>query len=431
MAKIKLIKAREILDSKGSPTVEVDLVTDMGLFQASVPSGVSEGKYEALELRDGGKRYGGRGVLKAVKNVNEIIAPKLVGKDPTTQKQIDSLMIELDGTENKSRLGANAILPVSAAVCRAGAQAKKLPLYKYISQLSHQVFPTAVKKTLHLPIPCLLMIEGGMHAGNKLDIQEFMIAPETDFFKERLRMGAEIYQTLRLLLEKNFGEFATNVGLEGGFAPPLSRTGQALDLIMKAIDEAGYKNKVKIVLDIAASHFYKDKTYKFQEGAFTQKGFLNFYSDLIENYPIFAIEDPFDQEDWQAWQVLMSSFKSPAKGGARRRRQNSNLIVVGDDLLATNIKRIKRAIKENACNGLVLKPEQTGTITETLEAGKLAQKARWRVFVKHRGGEVNDDFIADLAVGLGAEYIMAGAPCRGERVAKYNRLLRIEENLKS
>ena len=410
-SEIKSIKAREILDSKGSPTVEVDLATDEGVFRASVASGTSKGKYEALELRDGGKRYNGMGVLKAVKNVNEIIAPKLVGKDPSNQKEIDDLMIELDETENKSNLGTNAVLPVSIAVCRAGAKSKNSPLYKYISDLYKEE-----KGHYIVPSPCVLMIEGGLHAGNKLDIQEFMIVLEADSFKEKLRIGTEIYHSLGPILKEKFGNVATNVGLEGGFAPPLFQSQKALDLIIEAIDKAGYKNTVKLVLDVAASHFYKDWVYQFEGRAFTKEGLLNFYSEIIKNYPILGIEDPFEQEDFEGFREISKEW-------------GEKIIIIGDDLLVTNIERIKKAIEEETCSGLIVKPNQIGTITETIEAVKMAKKVGWEVFVKHRAGETNDAFIADLAVGLGAKYIMTGAPARGERVAKYNRLLRIEEEL--
>ena len=428
-SKIKKIKAREILDSRGNPTVEVELETDFGVSSASVPSGVSKGKYEVIELRDGGKRYGGMGVMRAVKNVNEVIAPNLIGKDLIKQKEIDNLLIELDATENKSHLGANAILAVSIAVCRAGARAKNLSLYEYISQLAENTSP------LLLPKPCILLIEGGLHAGNNLDVQEFMILPKGDSFREKLRMGTEIYHDLGEILKREYGKRAINVGYEGGFAPPLSITEKALNLIMKAIEKAGYHGKVKIILDVAASTFYQSKTsngsymrsiqgsaerskagsYKFERVSFTGEGLLNFYLDLVEKYPIWAIEDPFAQEDWEGFKEISKKL--------------GEVIIIGDDLLVTNIEKIKKAIKEKACNGLVLKPNQIGTVSETIEAAKLAMGADWEVFVKHRGGETNDSFISDLAVGLGAKYIMAGAPARGERVAKYNRLLRIEEKL--
>ena len=415
MSEIKSIKAREILDSKGDPTIEVDLVSDNGLFQASVPSGVSTGMHEAIEL----------GVLQAIKNINEIIGPRLIGKDPVQQKQIDDLMIELDGTEQKSNLGANAILPVSIAVCRAGAKAENLDLWQYIFKLNEarprpdEAEPQEEARPRNIPNPCILLIEGGLHAGNNLDVQEFMIASVASSFKEKLKIGIEIYHILKEILTKKYGKQATNIGYEGGFAPPLKRTQQALDLIMRAISRTGYKNKVKIILDVAASRFYKDGVYDFEGTRFTKQGLLNFYLDLIKKYPILGIEDPFEQEDWYAWNLLRSNLN----------KQERNVFLIGDDLTVTNKNRINQAIEQDCANAVVIKPNQIGTVTQTINAAKIATQANWEIFVKHRAGETNDDFIADLAVGLGAKYIMPGAPCRGERVAKYNRLLRIQEKI--
>jgi enolase len=407
--KIKSLKAREILDSKGNPTVEVDLITDSGFFQASVPSGVSKGKYEAVELRDGGTRYRGKGVLNAVNNVNEIIAPKLIGKEATTQKEIDESMRELDGTENKSKLGANAILAVSMAICRAGAKSENLPLWRYIAKISGI-------KNLILPTPCLLSIEGGLHAGNKLDFQEFMIAPQADSYKARLRKGVEVYHMLSSILKQKYGESATNVGDEGGFAAPLEKTEEALDLIMDAISRADYKNEIKIVLDVAASSFYKDDVYQFEGNILRRNQLLDFYQKILEKYPIESIEDPFAEEDLEGFKEMTERF-------------GKNIVIIGDDLLVTNLERIKKALKEKLCNGLLLKLNQIGTVTEAIEAGKCAMKNGWRVMVSQRGGETCDSFFADLAVGLGCGWIKAGAPARGERVAKYNRLLEIEEEI--
>jgi enolase len=410
--KIKSMKAREVLDSRGNPTLEVDLVTDQGMFQAQVPSGASEGHYEALELRDGGKRYHGKGVAKAVKNVNDIITPKIKGKDPSQQKEIDSLLIELDGTENKSHLGANAILAVSLAVCRAGAANKKIPLYKHLSRL----FSGKLKK--ELPLPSFNVINGGAHAGNDLDIQEFMIVPQKRSFSENLRSGSEIYHTLKEILKAKYGEGATNLGDEGGFSPPLRLAKEALDLIQKAVDESGYKNKVKIILDAAASEFYKKKEYRMNNLTFTSDGLLNFYSQLFKSYPILALEDPFAEDDWEGFQKITERF-------------GKKIIIFGDDLLATNKKRIEEAEEKKACNGLLLKIDQIGTVTEALEAALLAQSFGWKIMVSHRSGDTCDSFIADLAFGIGADFIKAGAPARGERVVKYNRLLKIEEEIKN
>lgn len=412
-SKIKSIKTREILDSRGNPTVEVDLVTGLGVFRSSVPSGVSKGKYEAVELRDKDKRYYGKGVRVAVKNINKIIAPRLKGKDVTRQKEIDELMIRLDGTENKSRLGANAIVGISMAVSRAGAGASNLPLWKYIAKIS------GTKKPV-LPTPSILLLEGGLHAGNKLDIQEFMIVPLVSSYKEKLRIGTETYHTLGSILKKRYGENAVNVGYEGGFAAPLRRVEEALDLMMEAIERSGYKNKIKICLDVAASSFYSQGIYKFEGVTFTTEGLLSFYSKLFKKYPIISIEDPFAEEDWKGWEKLNAKCKT----------QNAKLLIIGDDLLTTNPKRIKEARDKRACNSLLLKVNQIGTVSEAIAAAKLANSYGWKVMVSHRSGETCDDFIADLAVGIGADYIKAGAPARGERAAKYNRLLRIEEEIK-
>jgi len=431
--KIKLIKAREILDSRGNPTIEADLITDYGLFRSSVPSGASKGEYEALELRDGGKRYLGRGVLRAVQNINEIISPKLVGKDPTRQREIDNLMIELDGTESKSSLGANAILAVSMAVCRAGAAAKKIPLYHYLNEIYRGRASTKLVEDGPLPISCFNIINGGVHAGNELDFQEFMIVPacnasrsdagrpQLDSFSKNLPAASEIYHNLKEILLEKFGKFAINIGDEGGFSPPLIFSEQALDLILEAIEKSGYKNSVKIAIDSAASEFFIDGKYKMKKVIFTREGLLNYYFELLKKYPIISLEDPFAQDDFEGWEKINSQFPIP----------NSQFIIFGDDLLATNIERIKLAKEKNLCNGLILKMNQVGTTTETLDAAKLAKSFGWKIMVSHRSGETNDDFISDLTIGISADFIKAGAPARGERVAKYNRLLEIEEELRS
>lgn len=410
-SKIKTIKAREILDSRGNPTVEVDLITEQGLFRASVPSGASKGKYEAMELRDGGKRYQGQGVEKAARNVNKVIAPKLKGKDVIRQKEIDNLMIKLDGTENKSKLGANAILPVSIAVCRAGAAAKNLSLYSHIAQLAENSSPLT-----ELPNPAFNIINGGVHAGNELDFQEFMIVPQAKIFKKSLEIASEIYQELKNIIKEKYLGSAINLGDEGGFAPPVRAPEEALNLILEAAQNLGYQKKFKIILDVAASQFFIDEKYKLKIGVFTKEELLNYYLDLIEKYPIIGIEDPFAEEDWQGFRRITKTF-------------GKKIIILGDDLLATNPKRIKEAHQKKACSGLILKPNQIGTVTETIEAAKLVSQYGWKIMVSHRSGETCDDFISDLAVGIGADFIKAGAPARGERVAKYNRLLRIEEML--
>ncbi len=413
MSKIKNIKGREILDSRGNPTIEVELTTDIGVFCSSVPSGASTGKYEATELRDGDERYHGKGVLKAVKNVNEIISPKLEGKDVALQKEIDDLMINLDGTENKSKLGANAIVGVSMAVCRAGAAAQNIPLWKYIKE---NIFQNQTSG--NLPSPAFNIINGGAHAGNELDVQEFMIVPQIKPFSEALRAASEIYQELKNLLKTQYGKQASNIGDEGGFAPPFQVSEQALDFILKAAENLEYQKDVKIILDVAASQFFTGGKYKMRSSVFTLDGIIRYYSNLIEKYPILALEDPLDEEDWQGFQEITKRF-------------GDKITIIGDDLLVTNPKRIEEAYNKKACNGLLLKVNQIGTVSEAIEAAKLAQSYGWKIMVSHRSGETCDDFIADLSVGIGADYIKAGAPARGERAAKYNRLLKIEEEISS
>jgi len=405
---IKNIKAREILDSRGNPTVEVDLETDLGVFRASVPSGASKGKYEASELRDGGKRYFGKGVLKAVSNINEIISPEIKGKDVTSQKEIDKLMIKLDGTDDKSRLGANAICPVSLAVCKAGAKAKKLEIFQYISSIA--------KIKYEMPTPSFNVINGGLHAGNRLDFQEFMVVPQKSSFSENLKIVSEIYNQLKNLLSKRYGAYAVNLGDEGGFAPPLLVPEQALEIILESAKNLNYQKSIKIILDIAASQFFKKDKYKMGIGIFTKEGLLRYYSNLILKYPILGIEDPFSEDDWKGFKLIKKTL-------------GKKILVIGDDLLATNPERIKEAKEKEAVNAMILKINQIGTVTEALEAVKLAKDFGWKIMVSHRSGETNDDFIADFAVGIGADFIKTGAPARGERVAKYNRLLRIEEEL--
>jgi len=404
--KIKKIRAREVLDSRGNPTVEVDLYTGSGMARAAVPSGASTGKYEAVELRDGGKRYLGRGVLKAVGHVNKIISPSLLGRDVSQQAEIDRELIELDGTENKSKLGANALLGVSMAVCKAAAMAKGMPLFKYIAFLSDNKRPI-------LPVPSLNVINGGAHAGNELDIQEFMIQPFGDTFRESIRMGAETYHILRDILEKKYGSNAINVGDEGGFAPPLQNTDDVMELITKAIEEAGYHGKIEIALDSAASVFYKNGAYHLDGKKLSPEELVDWYIELVKKFPIISLEDPFDEEDWHGFAALTEKI-------------GPKLIIIGDDLLVTNIKRIKKALAMGACNGLLLKVNQIGTVTEAMSAAKLALENKWKVMVSHRSGETCDPFIADLVVGLGTGLIKSGAPCRSERLSKYNQLLRIE-----
>jgi len=406
-SKIKNLKAREILDSKGDPTVEVELKTESGNFTASVPAGVSKGKYEAVELRDGGARYQGKGVLAAVRNVNEVIAPKLIGKDAVKQKEIDELMIEIDGTKNKSKLGANAILAVSIAICKAGAVEK--PLWKWISELS--------KRKPTLPSPFILCIEGGLHGSDALDIQEFMVVSQADSFGDKFHAATEIHHALWQILEKNYGELGTKIGLEGAFIPPLKKTKEALNLLIEAISKAGHENKIRIVLDVASSSFFRNGKYSFEGKILNREELSEFYLNLYQEYPILAIEDPFAEDDWEGWKMLMSNIKN-------------HLLIIGDDLTATNQKRFKKAREEKCINAVIIKPNQIGTVTETIAAVCLAKKFDWKVVISHRGGDTLDDFIADLVVGSGADFIKSGAPTKEERMAKYNRLLKIEEELK-
>ncbi len=405
MAKILAIRARSILDSRGNPTVECDLKTSDGIFRASVPSGASTGAHEAHELRDNGKEYRGMGVQRAVNNVNLILAKKLKGRT-VVQQDIDELMIKLDGTANKSKLGANAILAVSMATARAGATAKNLTLHEYFKKI------TGTKKIL-MPVPAFNIINGGKHAGNKLDFQEYMIMPTgAKSYSEALRMGSEIYHVLKKNLENHFGKSAINVGDEGGFAPPLTCIEEPFDYITDAIIKLGYWKKVKLAIDCAATTFWKNGTYYLEGQEFKPDAMVNKYEDLANAYPLASIEDPFYEEDFSNFAKLHKILKTQ---------------IVGDDLLCTNPQRVEKAITRNSCNCLLLKINQIGTITEALKAAQLAKKAGWNIMVSHRSGETNDCFIADLAVGIGAGQIKAGAPCRGERLAKYNQLLRIEE----
>jgi enolase len=401
MAKIKSITAREIKDSRGKPTVEVELETERGSYVASVASGASTGENEALELRDAD----GKGVSTAIHNVNNIIAPKLKGKDVLNQQEIDRLMIDLDGSENKSKLGANAILPVSMAVCRAGAIASKVPLYKYISQLSGQ-------KT-KIPLAMFNIINGGAHvqSQNHLDIQEFIVIPQEKTFAENLVSCNKIFQNLKENIEKNYGP--TQLGDEGGFALQISEIERALYLLKGAIAS----QNAKIALDCAASEFYKNGKYVLGGRELTRTELLEFYEELVNSFPIISIEDSFSQEDWQGFENIVKQI-------------GNKIIVVGDDLTTTNIKRIKEAHNKLACNGVILKLNQIGTVSETIEAGNLAKSFGWKTIVSHRSGETMDDFIADLAVGLNADFLKAGSPAKPERMVKYNRLLQIEQELK-
>ncbi len=413
--KIKSIRAREILDSRGNPTIEVELKTELGSFCASVPSGASKGKNEAIELRDGGERYSGKGVLKAVKNVNEIIAQELTGQSVSEQKKIDDMMIKLDGTENKSKLGANAILPVSMAVCRAGAAVKNISLYKHISEISNLKFQVPYFK---MPSPCLNIVNGGAHSNNNLDIQEFMIIPQGNNFAENLQMSTEIYHCLESIFEKKFGVGAVSLGDEGGFSSIIFGAEDAIDLIMEAVNHKKYGEKIKLGLDCAATYFKKwnSDEYFLENRELSTESLLGFYQRLVDEYPIVFLEDPFAEKDFKGFKEIQQAL-------------GEKILIVGDDLICTNPKMIKKAKEEKLCNGMIVKMNQIGTISETLVSAALAKSFGWKIITSHRSGDTCDDFIADLAVGIGSDFIKSGAPVRGERVAKYNRLLKIEQEL--
>ncbi len=411
--RIKSVKAREVLDSRGNPTVEADLWVNGQCFRSMVPSGASTGIHEALELRDNNfKRFSGKGVLKAVDNINKSIAKKLAGFDCTKQREIDSMLIELDGTQNKSKLGANAILAVSMAACIAGSTFSKQTLYNYISRLSGS-------RKILLPVPQMNVINSGRHAGVENDIQEHMILPiGFRSFSDALRAGVETYHTLKLILKKKYGAKSILLGDEGGFAPPIENIEDRLEIMLQAIKESGYSGKIKLGLDCAASEFYDEGSnqYNILNKKHTPGELTDFYEDLLGKYPVISIEDGFSQDDWHGWKQFT------LKLGGR-------IQIVGDDLLVTNLRRIKKAIDEKSCNALLLKVNQIGTVTESVDAANLAFKNKWNVVVSHRSGETEDSFIADLVVGIGANQSKFGAPARSERNAKYNSLLRIEEEL--
>lgn len=416
MSQITNIFAREILDSRGIPTVEIAMTVDNNFeVIASVPSGTSTGLHEAVERRDDDlDRYQGQGVLMAVKNVNELIAPEIKGKDPTHQTEIDQAMVSLDGTTNKSHLGSNAILSVSIAACKAGARVYNLDVYKYIKD-KYQL----VQGNTFIPTPIFNVINGGKHGAGNLDFQEFHIIPSTRMpFAESLQLGAEIYHTLEKVLEKRGA--VHSVGIEGGFAPNLYKNADALELITEAIRNSNYQygDSVFLGLDVAATYFYKGGKYniKDRKEGLSTKDFIMYYKELNENYRIYALEDPLHEDDWGGWSLLTKEL-------------GSDTVIIGDDLLTTNKDRTQKAIEEKSCTALIAKPNQIGTISQTVEVIATAKQAGWQVIVSHRSGETNDDFIADLAVGVGAEYAKFGAPSRGERVAKYNRLLKIQEQL--
>lgn len=405
MAKIKSIIAREIKDSRGKPTVEVELETEKGIYIASVPSGASTGVNEALELRD----EDGKGVTKAIENVNNIIAPKLKGKDVLNQQEIDRTMLDLDGTENKSKLGANAILGVSMAVCRAGAAAKKISLYQHIAELSGSKLQASSFK---IPLPMFNILNGGRHAKNGLDIQEFMIVPHKKTIAENLVVCNKIFNNLKNEVEQGFGKEHLVLGDEGGFAPPITSAEKALFLLRGAV---GTEKDVSFALDSAASEFYENGKYIIEKNEFTRSQMIEFYKNLANEFPIISFEDPFAETDWEGFKEFTNEM--------------AGKIIIADDLTTTNIKKIKEAHSKNACNGVLIKLNQIGTVTETIEAINMTKSFGWKVAVSHRSGETMDNFIADLAVGTGADFLKAGSPAKPERMVKYQRLLEIEQEL--
>lgn len=394
------IKAREVLDSRANPTVEVEIATSRGIARAASPAGASKGIYEAKELRDGGKRFLGNGVSKAVKYA--IILGKKI--EYMHYDEREAIL-----AAQKSKIGANASLALSMALIRRDALIKNIPLYEYIGHLYDN-------KRFVMPIPSMNVINGGKHAGNNLDFQEFMLYPKhAKTFSEAIRINSEVYQTLKEEIKKKHGKTAINVGDEGGFAPPLSNSEDALNLLVDAINDSGYKSKISIAMDAAASEFYKDGKYYCDGAQFYGAELVDHYKELVKHYPIVSIEDPFAQDDFKNFRTITKELKG--------------IQIVGDDLLVTNTERISKALVEEACNALLLKVNQIGTVSEALFAAKLAENNKWKVMVSHRSGETEDTFIADLAVGIGSGQIKSGAPCRGERTAKYNQLLRIEEEL--
>ncbi|GAB2875539.1 phosphopyruvate hydratase [Nocardioides pacificus] len=408
MASIAAVGAREILDSRGNPTVEVEVLLDDGVFaRAMVPSGASTGAFEAVELRDGGDRYLGKGVEKAVNGVLDTIAPAVIDLAADDQRLIDQVMLDLDGTPNKATLGANAILGVSLAVARAAADSAGLPLYRYVGGPNAHL----------LPVPMMNILNGGSHADSNVDIQEFMIAPiGAPTFREAVRMGAEVYHALKSVLKKK--GLATGLGDEGGFAPNLDSNRAALDLIAEAVEAAGLKlgTDIALAMDVAASEFYKDGAYHFEGGTKTSAEMTAYYAELVGSYPIVSIEDPLDEDDWEGWKEMTDQL-------------GDKIQIVGDDLFVTNVERLQRGISGGQANSLLVKVNQIGSLTETLDSVDLAHRNGYRCMMSHRSGETEDTTIADLAVATNCGQIKTGAPARSERVAKYNQLMRIEEEL--
>ncbi|MCS7244975.1 MAG: phosphopyruvate hydratase [candidate division WOR-3 bacterium] len=405
MPQIKRVKAYEVLDSRGNPTVYTTVeLEDGSIGSAIVPSGASKGKYEALELRDDEKRFFGKGVKKAVENINNIISKAIVGLEASNQRYIDKFLIDLDGTENKSRLGANAILSVSLAVARAMANYYKMPLFRYIGGVRSYI----------LPVPLMNFINGGVHADNNLDIQEFMIAPiGAKTFREAIEIGVEIFYTLKSILKEK--GHITNVGDEGGFAPNLRETKEALDILMMSIEKAGYLNKAKIALDVAGNELFFEGKYRIDGKLLSKEEIISFYKDLVKNYPIFSIEDPCSEDDIECWKDITKEL-------------GSKIQIVGDDLFTTNVKRIKMGIENNIANAVLIKLNQIGTLSETIDAVEFSQRNNYKAIVSHRSGETEDNFIADLSIALNTGQIKTGSVSRSDRNSKYNRILIIEED---
>ena len=408
MAIIEALGAREILDSRGNPTVEVEVLLEDGTAaRAAVPSGASTGAFEAVELRDGGKRYLGKGVENAIKNIHDIIAPEVLGLDAQDQRLVDETMIDLDGTKNKAKLGANAILGVSLAVAKASAESADLSLFKYVGGNNAHV----------LPVPMMNILNGGAHADTNVDIQEFMVAPiGADSFKESLRWGAEIYHSLKSVLKKR--GLATSIGDEGGFAPNLESNRAALDLILEAIEGAGFKagKEIALAMDVAATEFYENGKYSFEGKQLSSAEMISYYAGLVSSYPLVSIEDPLNEDDWDGWAAITKELGNKVQ-------------LVGDDLFVTNPERLSRGIAAATANAMLVKVNQIGSLTETLDAVEMAHRAGYRNMMSHRSGETEDVTIADLAVATNCGQIKTGAPARSERVAKYNQLLRIEDEL--
>ncbi len=405
---ITSVKARQILDSRGNPTVECDVYCGKGFGRASVPSGVSTGSHEAKELRDGYKDYNGLGVLKAVENTM-LIGQKLIGQDVRDQSGIDRTSKDMDGTPDRSNLGSNALLAVSIAANKAAASAKEAMVFEHIGHIFTHAEPVYAT-----PVPFFNVINGGAHAGNKLDIQEFMLVPKAKTFSEALRISTETYHALKKVIAKKYGAEATNVGDEGGFAPPLKKTEEALKLLQSAVRKAGHTKQISFALDCAANHFHKNGKYRLDGKTMAPEKLIKYYTKLVDDYPIVSIEDPFHEDDYPSFTALTKAI-------------GDRIQIVGDDLFVSQESRVRQGISEQAGNCVLLKPNQVGTITDAFQTAQLANQSNFGVMISHRSGETCDDFIADLAVGMGCKQIKAGAPCRGERLAKYNELLRIEE----